>query len=80
MDRFILRFQGSGPKPAEDIERIRTLSNTTVLDDSSPRMILVEAPEAELKALVDTMPGWVISKERTIPLPDLPKLIDKKEK
>lgn len=70
MARFILRFRGSGPKVAQDVERIRALHNATVLDDSSPRMLLVEAPEADLKALIDSMPGWIMAEERMIPLPD----------
>lgn len=70
MGRFILRFRGTGPKPAEDVEHIRALPNISVLDDSSPRMLLVEAPEAELKALIDSMSGWVMTPERMIPLPD----------
>ncbi len=80
MGRFILIFRGKGPKPVEDVERFRTLRNTTVLDDSSPRMILVEAPDAELMALVDTMPEWIITQEKMIPLPDLHPMPDKKEK
>jgi len=69
MSRFILRFRGQGPKPVEDVERIRALPETTVLDDAS-RMLLVEAPEAELKAAIDAMPDWVMTEERMIPLPD----------
>ena len=70
MDRFILRFRGSSPRPAEDIQRIRSLRRLKVIDDSSPRMLLVEAPETELKKLVDSMPDWIISQEKMIPLPD----------
>ncbi len=70
MNRFILRFRGSGPKPVEDIERIRALRGTVVLDDSSPRMLLVEAPQAELKALIDALPNWSMTPERMIPVPD----------
>lgn len=80
MGRFILIFRGKGPKPIEDVERFRTLRNTTVLDDSSPRMILVEAPDTELKELVDTMLGWIIVQEKMIPLPDIRPMLDKKEK
>lgn len=69
MSRFILRFRGKGAKSAEDVERIRALPATTVLDDSS-RMLLVEAPEAELKAAIEAMPDWAMSEERMIPLPD----------
>lgn len=70
MSRFILRYRGTGPKPTVDVERIRALPSVTVLDDSSPRMLLVEAPQTELKALVDSMPGWIMTQEQMIPLPD----------
>ncbi len=70
MSRFILRYRGTGAKPAGDVERVRALPSVTVLDDSSPRMLLVEAPQTELNALVDSMPGWIVTQERMIPLPD----------
>jgi len=70
MKRFILRYQGEGPKPAEDVNRIRSLQNIKVLDESSPRMLLVEGPGANLKALVESMPEWVLTPQRMIPLPD----------
>ena len=53
MGRFILRFNGVGEKPAEDVQRIRSLPNATVLDDSA-RMILIEAPDAAITELVLT--------------------------
>jgi len=52
------------------VDRIRSLENTKVLSESSPRMLLVEGPEAGLKALVESMPQWVLTPERMIPLPD----------
>lgn len=70
MARFILRYQGKGPKPQQNIEQIRSLDDISIIDDSSPRMILVDAPEDELKALVDSMPDWVMSQERTYRVPD----------
>lgn len=70
MDRFILRYQGKGSKPQWNVQQIRSLQNITVVDDSSPRMILVDAPEDELRALVDSMPDWVMSREKTYRLPD----------
>ena len=70
MDRYILRFRGPSPGLPEDIQRIRSLRRLTVIDDSSPRMLLVEAPESELRALVDSMPGWIMTQEKMIPLPD----------
>ena len=70
VERYILRFRGTSLKPPEDVERIRASKNITVLDDTSPRMLLVEAPQVELKALVDKLPGWIMTPERMIPLPD----------
>lgn len=69
MPRFIVRFRGTGPKPAGDVERIRAVPETTVLDDSG-RMLLVEASEEELKTLIESMPGWMMTREQMIPLPD----------
>jgi hypothetical protein len=68
MSRFILRYRGKGLKPPEDVDRIRSLEDIEVLDESSPRMLLVEGPEAGLKALVESMSQWVLTPERMIPL------------
>ena len=70
MSRFILRYRGEGSKPAEDVNRIRSLHRIKVLDESSPRMLLVEGVGARLKALVESMPEWVLTPERMIPVPD----------
>ena len=69
MARFILRYKGSGSKPQEDVARIRALAQTTVLNESD-RMLLVAAPEAELRALMGSLPDWVMSAEKTLTLPD----------
>lgn len=70
MDRFILRFCGSGGKPPDDVARIRSLPNTTVIDDSTSRMVLVEGREAELIAALRSLSDWVMSKEEMVPLPN----------
>ena len=70
MDRFILRYTGKGAKAKEDVNRIKALPGLKVVDDSSPRMMLVEAPENFLRALVDGMPQWILTPERLVPLPD----------
>lgn len=70
MNRFILRYRGEGSKPTEDVERIRSLQKVTVLDESSPRMLLVEGPGTRLQALLESMPQWILTPERMIPLPD----------
>ena len=70
MARFIVRYVGTGPKPASDVQRIRAAEELTVLDDSSSRMLLVEASEERVKKLVGSMPGWIWSPERSFRLPD----------
>jgi hypothetical protein len=70
MSRFILRFRGPEPEAAKDVERIRALRQVKVLDDSSPRMLLVEAPEVEVKSLMASMSGWIMTPEQMVPLPD----------
>jgi hypothetical protein len=69
MGRFILRFNGVGEKPAEDVQRIRSLPNATVLDDSA-RMILIEAHDAAITELVKLLPQWGVSQESFVLLPD----------
>ncbi len=70
VSRFVLRYRGQGTGQAEDIERIRASPNVTVIDDSSPHMLLVDAPDAELTSLVSKMPDWVMAREQMIQLPD----------
>ena len=70
MPRFILRYRGPAPEAAKDIERIRALRQVKVLDDSSPRMLLVEAPEAKMNSLMASMSGWIMTPEQMVSLPD----------
>jgi hypothetical protein len=69
MHRFILRYRGQGAKPAADVERVRNLKGAKVLDDSSPRMLLVEAHEETLRGAVADLHDWMVSPERTYAVP-----------
>lgn len=71
MSRYILRFVGQGPCPHTDLETLRTSEDLKILDESGKRMFLVEADEADLRPLVDKMPGWVLTLEKKIALPDV---------
>jgi hypothetical protein len=70
MSRFILRFTGQGATPDADLTQIRSAPGVTVLDSSSQRMLLVEAAPRAVKQLAEALPGWVCTREQTIPLPD----------
>jgi hypothetical protein len=68
--RFILRFRGSTPEPRNDLTRIRRSPGIAVLDESSPRMVLVEGREDDIRQLIQSMPDWVAIEEQTYELPD----------
>jgi hypothetical protein len=68
MSRYVLRYQGEGPPPAPDLERIRSLPGLEVLA-SSPRLCLVEATAAALGRLRE-MPAWAVCPESTVGVPD----------
>ncbi len=68
--RFIARYRGEGEAPSSDLARIRSVPGTSVIDQASPRMLLVEGPEESLRAAVHDLPGWVLAAEQTWSLPD----------
>ncbi len=70
MPRFILKFRGQGPKPANAVERIRSVPSFKILDESSPRMMLVDAPEPDLRRILESLPDWKAYPEQTVSLED----------
>ncbi len=70
MERYVLRFRGPGGKPEYDVEKVRALPDTTVLDESESRMLLVESSEHDVERLSEILPDWTISGERKISLPE----------
>jgi hypothetical protein len=70
MPRFILRYRPAGPRPDADARRIAALPGVELVDDS-PRMLLVDGPEAALRAALADLPAWVMTAETSVPLPDV---------
>lgn len=68
--KFILRYCGKGAKPATAVARVKASGDVKLLDDSSPRMLLVEGPKQAVEALAGTMSDWVVSAERTMKVPN----------
>ena len=72
--RFILRYVAAGPKPAADVARFCALPQTTILDESE-RMLLVLSVPAIIDSAIASCPGWVVSADKSMPVPDArPKL------
>ena len=71
----MLRYSGEGPKPDADVARVHELSDAVVLDDSSSRMLLVEADPEPLRDLVDGLPDWVMGPDVAYEVPDTRKKV-----
>lgn len=69
MSRYVLRFNGPGEPPAEELTRIGTELDCKVIDASS-RMLLVEATAGKLGALAKAFPLWSVDRETFVPVPD----------
>ncbi len=70
--RLILRYTGAGAIPGGHIEQLR--SRLRVVDES-PRMLLVEGEEEDVRRALAPLEGWSVSREKTYPIPDTRKLI-----
>jgi hypothetical protein len=67
MSRYILRY--SGPvAPAEQVRRIRSASKLRVIDES-PKMLLVEGDDQDIRNSIADESGWQVVPERTVRVP-----------
>ena len=71
----MLRYRGQGPKPDADVARVHELTDAVVLDDSSSRMLRVEAEPAALRDLVEGLPDWVMGPDVSYEVPDTRKKV-----
>ncbi len=62
--RFVLYYRGSHEPPAEHLARIRRARGLRVVEEDSPRLLLVEAPEFELQKTLRGLTGWTVEPER----------------
>ncbi len=69
MAKYILRFRGTSPAPAEDVARVKASPDVEILD-ATGRMMLVDGPESAIEKLAASMPGWSLTPEYTIDVPD----------
>ena len=74
--RFILRYRGDGPKPATDVDRVRKLPDTVVVDDSA-RMLLVESEPERLRRFIESLPDWVMAPDQAYLVPDTRKKVER---
>ena len=72
--RFILRYTGAGPTPRAHVVHLKSVPGTKVLD-ASDKMLLVEGRRSDLETFTNALVGWVLSAEKTIPVPDTRKKI-----
>lgn len=66
---FIVRCKALGSVPEADLATIRGRPGVTVLDESD-RMLLIQTSQETADELARLLPGWSVSPEKRIPLPD----------
>ena len=64
-DRFVLYHRGPETPAEHERARIRATPGLRVLDAASPRLMLVESSEAELRRTLRHLDGWSCERERT---------------
>jgi hypothetical protein len=74
MRGHFLRYTGREPTPDAHLAHLRALPDTKVLDESD-KMLLVEGHRQELEKAAGALDGWVLTAEKTVPVPDTRKKI-----
>ena len=77
--RYVLRYTGTGPTPHAHVAHLKSVPGTRVLD-TSDKMLLVEGRRSDLESFANALVGWVLSAEKTIPVPDTRKKIKRRAK
>jgi hypothetical protein len=67
--RWVIYYSGPGNPPEDHRLRIREIPGLRVVDETSPRLLLVEAPESELRSTLGQLAGWIIEPEYPIRVP-----------
>jgi hypothetical protein len=71
MARYVLLYTGKGRKPAKDVAHIEAMRGVTIIDKTTPNIVIVEAGAAVKKA-VSAMTDWVAGEETKIDVPHSP--------
>lgn len=66
MERFHLFYEGSGVRPASDIDRIRNTPGVTVVNETLPRSIVVDVDGDLAKARLTRIPFWVLRQSHPV--------------
>jgi hypothetical protein len=69
MTCYILRYKAAGAKPESDLSRIREAAGIKIVDES-PRMLLVEGDDENIKHLSGDLGNWLVTPETQISVPD----------
>jgi hypothetical protein len=70
MSRFVLRSDGTSPNTSSDVAAQAASAGVTVIDQSSPTMLLVDGSEANVQQLMASLPGWSAYPERSVSTED----------
>jgi hypothetical protein len=61
---FVLYYAGPNAPSRVDELKIRSIPGLTVLDQASPKLLLVDAPNEELQEAMRQLEGWTFEREQ----------------
>jgi hypothetical protein len=63
---FVLYYAGPHLPPDNHQREIRAIPGLRVLDEASPKLMLVDAPEEPLQKTLSELEGWTFERERPL--------------
>ena len=63
MARMVLYFRGPGAAPIAALAQLRALPGIRVVEETAGRLILLDGPEATIRAAAAGLPGWSVAPE-----------------
>jgi hypothetical protein len=61
-----LYYAGIHPPPETHRRKIRAIPGLRVLEEASPKLLLVEAAKDELQKILSELDGWTFAPEQTL--------------
>lgn len=68
MAQFLLVYNGPGPKPEDDVTKIRSTAGVVVVNDRFPTALIVRTDSDLTEKQLARFPGWSIKRSKTVTL------------
>lgn len=65
MEVMMIRYDGAGPRPEADLEKIRASAGVTVVNDTFPKTVIVRVDGDLAKQRLRRIDGWTLHASQT---------------